>query len=553
MALSNRQKIEILKEKKRRDSIEEYRNDFARFAKEHIKIITKDSSKGFVNFEFNDPQRVIHEKLEEQLASKGKVRAIILKARQQGISTYAVGRVFWKTYFNQYTRSVVMAHDTSTSDNLFTMSKDLIRNMDSNMRPEERRSNAKEIILKSPIYTDKEATGSYRLYTAGSPEAGRGTTPTIAHLSEIAFWQHDEKILSGLFQGISQASGTEVILESTANGATGEFHRLWRGAINGENEYIPIFIPWYLTEEYRSPVSKGFIPTEEEEKLIEEYGLDYEQLNWRRIKIGETNSRKFQQEYPINPDEAFIVSGSNVFNMAIVNDILTEVPKKRLRFNDAFGTWEDNREGELDVWIPPSFDEKYVIAADVALGTNQDYSVAAVFNPQRELCALYRTNLMDPGTFGDVLFYLGRYFNNALLAVESNSIGNTTLDRLIQMSYLNLYYETKVAAMQTKDTTRLGFRTTSASKPRIIGYLKRLIEDMDIQISSDIVVQELKDYISMDNNKMQAIQGTHDDTIMAIAIAMEVLRTHSDRLTNNNISWRDRSASLIQEDNTQWL
>ena len=91
---------------------------------------------------------------------------------------------------------------------------------------------------------------SYRLYTAGSPEAGRGTTPTIAHLSEVAFWQHDEKILAGLFQGISEAPGTEVILESTANGAQGEFYRLWKGALEGENEYLPIFLPWFSTDEY---------------------------------------------------------------------------------------------------------------------------------------------------------------------------------------------------------------------------------------------------------------------------------------------------------------
>jgi len=107
--------------------------------------------------------------------------------------------------------------------------------------------------------------------------------------------------------------------------------------------------------------------------------------------------------------------------------------------------------------------------------------------------------------------------------------------------------------MRTKDTTRLGFRTTAASKPRIIGYLKRLIEDLDISVPSDIIIQELKDYIANDNGKTEALQGSHDDTIMAIAIAMEVLRTHSERLTNDVISWRDKASSLRIEDNTQWL
>ena len=200
---------------------------------------------------FNRAQEIITEKLEEQRSKTGRVRAIILKARQQGISTYCAGRVFWKSYFSPHARSVVMAHDSATSDALFNMSKNLIKNMNKELAPDEKKSNAKEITIKSPSFKDKEAVASYRLYTAGSPEAGRGTTPTIAHLSEVAFWQHDEKILAGLFQGISQAEGTEVILESTANGAQGEFYRLWKGAVAGENEYLPIFLPWFLTPEYQ--------------------------------------------------------------------------------------------------------------------------------------------------------------------------------------------------------------------------------------------------------------------------------------------------------------
>ena len=543
--LTNAQKLKLLKEKQRREKQEFYKHNFEEFSNDHIKIITKDSSKGFVNFSFNDAQKTINEQLEKQLKETGRVRAIILKARQQGISTYCAARVFWKTYYNPYTRSVVMAHDSPTSDALFAMSKNLIDHMDDDMRPTYARSNAKEIQFE-------HNNAGYRLYTAGSPEAGRGTTPTIAHLSEVAFWQHDEKILAGLFQGISQADGTEVILESTANGANGEFYRLWKGAVDGSNGYIAVFVPWFLTSEYRVDAPREMELTAEEERLVEKYDLDNDQLYWRRLKIAESGARKFQQEYPAEPEEAFIVSGSNVFNTEVVNDMLPRACKKRMRYNDEFGSWDDNKEGELQVWIPPSFDEKYVIGADVSLGTNQDYSIATVFNPQRQLCAMYRTNIMDPGTFGDVLFYLGRYYNNALLAVESNSIGNTTLDRLIQMSYLNLYYETKVASMRTKDTTRLGFRTTAASKPRIIGYLKRLIEELDIDIPSEIVIQELKDYISNDNGKTEALQGSHDDTIMAIAIAMEVLRTHADRLTSDTISFKEKT-NYLPNDDTVWL
>ena len=201
----------LLREREKRDKLKLYSNDFSEFAKEQIKIITKDANQGFVPFKLNRAQEIITEKLEAQRKETGRVRAIILKARQQGISTYCAGRVFWKSYFTPHARSVVMAHDSATSDALFNMSKNLIKNMQGPLVPEEVRSNAKEIIIKSPWFGNSDAVASYRLYTAGSPEAGRGTTPTIAHLSEVAFWQHDEKILAGLFQGISQAAGTKVI------------------------------------------------------------------------------------------------------------------------------------------------------------------------------------------------------------------------------------------------------------------------------------------------------------------------------------------------------
>ena len=125
--------LSLLEEKQKRTKLVKYERDFTLFAKDNIKIITKDARAGFVDFNFNSCQTMITEALDKQLAETGKVRAIILKARQQGISTYCAGRVFWKTYFTPHARSVVMAHDSATSDALFNMSRNIIKNMnDSN-------------------------------------------------------------------------------------------------------------------------------------------------------------------------------------------------------------------------------------------------------------------------------------------------------------------------------------------------------------------------------------------------------------------------------------
>ena len=544
--------LALLAEKERRVKLKEYETDFSSFAQEQIQIITKDASQGFIPFSFNECQKRITESLNKQIAETGKVRAIILKARQQGISTYCAGRVFWKTYFQQHSRSVVMAHDSATSDSLFNMSKNLIRNMKGELQPHELTSNAKEIKLQSPAYGDKEAIGSYRLYTAGSPEAGRGTTPTIAHLSEVAFWQHDEKILAGLFQGISQAAGTEVILESTANGAQGEFYRLWKGAVAGENEYLPIFLPWFITPEYRREAPEGMQLDIEEELLQEKYGLDLDQLYWRRLKIAEGGKLKFQQEYPASADEAFIVSGSNVFNIEKLDALIPRPIQRRAEWDPLSKMMDEHREGNLLIYDYPQWEEPYIIGADVALGVGQDYSACIVMNNKHEIVAVYRNNRIDPSYWGELLFYLGRYYNNAFLAVESNSMGIATLQKIEQMGYVNLYRQTKVANVSNEEGERLGFRTTTLTKPAIIGNLKNLIDNEDIMVPDAHVIQELKDYISTDTGKTEAAPGCYDDTVIALAICAEVLRTHWDRLNTRNVSWKEKIGDW-KPDNTNWL
>ena len=541
--MDNKRKLQLLQEAKRREKQGAYKADFELFSKEQIRIITKNASQGFVPFEFNEAQRRINQQLQQQLEETGKVRAIVLKARQQGISTYCAARVFWKTFFTPYTRSVVMAHDSATSDALFNMSRNIIDNMEN--PPELQKSNAKEIIFQ-------ENKSGYRLYTAGAKEAGRGTTPTIAHLSEVGFWQFDEQILAGLFQGISQEEGTEVILESTANGASGEFYRLYQGAMRGENEYIPIFLPWYITKEYRREAPEDMELTTEEWELLEKYDLDNDQLYWRRLKIAESGERKFKQEYPASPEEAFLVTGNSVFDQQIINNIAVQAPQYVREYDERSSYFEDAKEGHLEIWVPPSFEDRFIIGADVALGVGQDHSTAVVMNKERQVCALFRDNFTDPSNFGDILFYLGRYYNNALLAVESNSLGIATLNRLKQMNYMNLYYQTKAANLLNDEGGKPGFRTTVSTKPMIIGNLKRAIEEDDLWIPSDTIVGELRTYVAAENGSTNALAGNFDDTVMALAIAFEAYRTHQHRLTDDTVSWRDKVGQLEQE-NTQWL
>jgi len=345
--ITNKQRLDALREIKRREKLDLYKKDFSSFAKEQIKILPKDTSKGFLPFQFNEAQTIINDAIEKQLKETGKVRVIILKARQMGISTLTTARVFWKSYFNSHNKSVVMAHDSATSDALFSMSKNTIDNMSDDFRPKFRKSNAKEIIFE---HNDS----GYRLYTAGAPEAGRGTTPTIAHLSEVAFWVHDIKILAGLFQGISQADGTEVILESTANGVGNEFHRLWTGAVAGENEYLPIFVPWFLMGEYQRKLPTGFEKTVEEEILSKRFNLSDEQIYWRRLKISESGPDKFKQEYPATPEEAFETANEGYYFAKMISVARQERRICHLPYDEnakTYSAWDIGIGDSCALWI----------------------------------------------------------------------------------------------------------------------------------------------------------------------------------------------------------
>jgi len=552
--MSNHKKLALAKEAYRRRKEAEYEDDYRTFAEEQIKIRPKDVTQGLVPFVFNEPQNLIHSKIEEQRKRTGKVRAIILKARQQGISTYCTGRVFWKTKYMPLSRSVVMAHDGATSEALFTMSKDVHANLNPLFQPKIGRTNAKEMIFveekkneHGDLYEEKRG---YRLYTAGSPEAGRGTTPTVAHLSEVAFWQFDEKILAGLFQGIPNAMGTEVILESTANGIDGEFYRLWKTAEKGLNEYVPIFIPWFLTSEYTLPAPPEWEMSEEEEQYQSRWNLTRDQMYWRAMKIGESGPIKFQQEYPATPEEAFISTGSNVFDIDVLNKVECTPPLNRRRLEEGSQYFDVHPHGELQVFRNHAHDEKFIIGADVALGVGQDRSCAIVMDSEREIVAKYSCDRIDPSAYGQLLFYLGRMYNHALLIVESNSMGVATLAKLKSMRYPNLYHQTNLTKITDDESERPGFKTTSATKPAIIGNLKSAIHNREIQLNDQQLVDELKSYVLLSNGKTEAAAGGYDDSVIALALALEAYRTHQSRLTAFRKSFDNFQAPV---DNTEWL
>ena len=167
---------------------------------------------------------------------------------------------------------------------------------------------------------------------------------------------------------------------------------------------------------------EGMELTVEEDELVEKYGLDVDQLYWRRLKIQESGPVKFRQEYPADPEEAFIASGSNVFSIEKLNELVPETPSAIREYDEATHYFEDFKGGSLEIYRFPTYSDVFVVAADVSQGIGKDYQCAVVLDTDANVVALYRNNEIDPSLFGDILFYLGRMYNNALLAVELSLI-----------------------------------------------------------------------------------------------------------------------------------
>lgn len=286
------------------------RTDFTVYARAALKIRTKDG--GVKPFRLNSAQRYIHQRIEEQLNQTGKVRALILKGRQMGCSTYVEARFYWKVSGQFGRNAYILTHEQKATDNLFGMAQRYHQHCPAELRPSTKRSNAKE------LYFDRLDSG-YQVATAGSEGTGRSGTAQYFHGSEVAHWPNAESHMAGIGQVVpsgAAAAGTEIILETTANGIGDLFHRMWQAAERGDGEYIAIFVPWFWQEEYRAAVPPGFQLTEDEIEYQDAYGLSIEQMVWRRYKITDEfggDTGYFDQEYPATADLAFVAVGTDSF------------------------------------------------------------------------------------------------------------------------------------------------------------------------------------------------------------------------------------------------
>lgn len=491
-------------------------DDFEFYAKNAIEIRTKQAD--VRKLALNEPQKKLHQAIEAQRKATGKVRIIILKARQQGFSTYVHGRMYWTLSQRKARKGLVVAHQADSSRTLFDMYRRCHGAMPELLKPKTAYSSRKELVFDN-------LDSGLMVATAGGDAIARGETFSDAHLSEVAFWPKSsaQDNLNALLQAIPNSPDTSIYIESTANGMSGVFYELWCGAVDGTNGFIPFFSPWFDSPDYVEDVPNGFERTYEEEDLVAQYGLTDRQLMFRRRKVAQNGLDKFKQEYPSNADEAFIASGRPVFNPDQLHTMLQDAEEPMYRMALEGETFEKHPRGELRVWREHEGSETYYIGADVAIGIqNGDFSVAQILDSQMRLVASWRGHI-HPDKFADVLFALGHYYNEAQICVENNNHGLLTAIRLGRdLAYPHTYTEVAEGQLNDRDSFTIGFRTTSKTKPLIIDRLRAAFRQDELWIKDRTTLKELLTYIVTENGNMEAESGCFDDCVMALALACHI-------------------------------
>jgi len=546
--------------------------NYPAYAKDHLKIQLVEG--GLAKFTLNPIQWTFHRILEDIAASGRLIRVIVLKARREGLSTYVAGRYFWHTTTTPNRYAFMITHEPDATEFVFGMHKRFYENLDPDWKPATKYNNIRKLEFNKP--KGKGLDSAITVATAGKEYAGSSQLIHYLHLSEMSKWpEHTtENLLTSILQCVPDTDDSEVVDESTANGIGGKFYErywaarfkykvhldaageiAWRCEVdpktNPSNPYSAVFFPWFVFPAYKMPVARWertagepFVRTPDEQALVDLHlrgvadTLVNQKLCWRRKVIEEKCQGQlalFNQEYPSTDVEAFISSGSAVFDTYQVLKLMEAAPEPIARYEilPSTGDLVAKRDGHLWVWEEPRPDRAYLISADVAEGielassggqTKYDFSVFDVLDMVTGAQVAQWHGHIDPDLFGRLLCYAGRRYNFAWLCPERNNHGHTVVTTIMNAGYPRIYVE-KIPDPPNKPRKRYGWLTTRATKPKAIDQLIAEMRDGTHGIRSKRTFQEMLSFKKDEKGEYGGEEGQHDDCVMSYAIGKWVRPT----------------------------
>lgn len=493
-------------------------------------LYIRDKRGRVIPFFFNRTQ-VIYRRMKKIELAKRRERNrnalphyLVLKYRQGGITTEEQGESFHLTATQENQNIVTLAHDKASTIEIFRIANLFDRKLAPEIRPERNYDNKAEIEYQ-------RLNSRFHIGTAGNRAFGRSMTLQRAHGSEVPLWGKTKtgysmnvQEIANLIAGLCEACHYgPVVMEGTAQGAKGWFFETWDEAKKGGNDWIPIFLPWFIEPGNVLPLERGehLTLTAEEKDFVKMAAKNYsvtivpEQIKWRRAKQGSLKGL-FLQEHPEDDMTCFVVSGQHYFDISIINNLKGQVKPPI----------EVKEDGCLTIWVKPVKGHKYIIGGDVGEGlASSDYSCATVldYKTGEQVACLH--GRWKPEVFADKMAKLGYEYKTALLAPEANNHGHSTLNTLLNtIHYPRLYYH-RDYDREGQVSEKLGWQTNAKTRPIMLDGIKSAVEDGFMIVNCPIFLSECRNFQDSGEGKYE---GDYDDTVIAWAIAWQVRQTYAD-------------------------
>jgi hypothetical protein len=527
--------------------------DFEFWAITTVKIQDKDTKKD-IPFRLNKPQRKLLKELEDMRMADLPIRIILLKARQWGGSTEIQIYYAWiQLRLKKNWHSAIIAEVENQSRNIRGMYTRMARNYPRScgsvtFKPYEGSSKNRIIPERGCIM----GVGSVK-----NPDSFRSFDFAMAHLSEVGLWkstkmQSAEDLAQALRATVPSIAYSAIVLESTAKGVGNFFHREWLNAVNGLSGYRWVFIGWWEIERYQKPVDdiEKFVNTwGEYEWYLWNLGATIEGINWYvTFKRDEGyDDWRMKSEFPSTAEEAFQSTGRRAFAPLYVLQARKTCRKPEF-IGDIFGGSLKGKEalqnlevqpvskGKLWVWQMPDtralISNRYAAFADIG-GRSQgaDFSVVKVFDRYwmmeagvAEVVAVWHGHL-DQDLFAWKAAQIARFWNNALLAIETNSLKKTesegdhfltVLDEIAPF-YPNLYMRTDPEKVRQGLPARYGFHTGLKSKVMLVDTLNGALRDQEYIERDSRACDEMDTFEIKPNGSYGAVDGAKDDNVIVTA------------------------------------
>lgn len=550
----------------------------------------KDGYYKLVPFILNEEQEKILQTIENQEFEGKPVRIIILKARKMGCSTLIEALGHHYCQFHPHANAKVVAHLKESTKEVFQIAKRYQENLPSAV--------AAIAPGKAVGASISWKHGSrFSVETQGSTDAARGSTPSFVHISELALWWKrrrsttDEDVLQAQMGSVDPKPGTYIIIESTANGASGAFYnRFWKAHRNEPgNMFEALFFGWQEHDRYRLEEQKGdeelhgqLVKAYEREDMefffdmgrqmgynemwterAVEFGLKPCQVRWAQQVLQtkfDGDMTRFDTEYPLSAQIAFTSSGKSPFDQVIVSNRIDELKDNPPPMTVGSAASYDGFKLALfpgqDNWqvykeVDPN--HQYVATIDSAHGIDDgDFSCVQVLDVTDRCQVAEFYARVPPDVVAREAAAVATAYNFAIVVPEVDGPGLAVVRELLDMNggdgYKNLY----VRSQSGNWTQRFGFRTGAQGKrDAAIAALAKAIRDKSWDFYSLRLLSECQVFIESSTGKSEAMPGEHDDAVMAMAIALYLDSEISERMSSEiDITpkpKRERGAVYVQD------